>query len=154
MTDKKTIVKEIKREGSQVETAGNLENASEPGQITIPVIEERLNIDRELVEKGKFRIRKTVTEENVTETVPAYQENVTINRVEVNKYVDSPPPVRSDGPTTIIPVVKEVLVVEKKIMLVEEIHITRQRDEIPVEIKDKVRKEHVEITKSDPDTSN
>ena len=153
MADKKTIVKEIKRGSPPPENAGISESLKQ-SQVTIPVVEERLTIDKELVEKGTFKIRKTVTEEDVSEIVPANQENVTINRVGINKYVDAAPQVRTEGSTTIIPVIKEVVVVEKKLMLVEEIHITRQRDEVPVEIKDKVRKEHVEITKSEPDTSN
>jgi stress response protein YsnF len=68
----------------------------------------------------------------------------------MDKYVDKVPEVRTEGSTTIIPVIKEVAVVEKKLMLIEEIHITRQRDEVAVEVKDKIRKEHVVITKDDP----
>ena len=153
MTYKKTTVKEIKRQGSLEESAGSPGNSAGNAQVSIPVVEERLNIDKQLVETGKFRIRKTVTEENVSETVPAYQENVRIERVELNQYVDAAPEVRTEGLTTIIPVVKEVLVVEKRLMLVEEIHVTRQGDEVNVEVKDRIRKEHVEITKKDPEVT-
>ena len=151
MADKKTVVKEISRKNLREEIPGKVEKEND--HISIPVIEERLKINKELVEQSKVRIRKSVTEEEVSENIPTYHENVTINRVEINKYVDSPPEIRSEGLTTIIPVIKEVLVVEKKLMLVEEIHVTRQRDEVAVEVKDKVRKEHVEITKTAPDRS-
>jgi uncharacterized protein (TIGR02271 family) len=153
MAGNKTTVKEIRRKDTPGETAGIPGRSQKQDQMTIPVIEENLHIDKKLVEKGKVKIRKTVIEEDVAESFPAYHENVTIDRVEINKYVDAVPEVRNEGLTTIIPVIKEVMVVEKKLMLVEEIRITRQRDEVSVEIKDKVRKERVEITRTDPDSS-
>jgi len=151
MANSKTTVKEIKRKGQPAETRAKSDQSSRQNQVKIPVIEEHLHIDKELVEKGKVRIRKTVTEEEVAESVPAYHENVRIERVEINKYVDAAPEVRTDGSTTIIPVIREVVVVEKKLMLVEEIRITRQRDELAVEVNDTVRKEHVEISRTDPE---
>ena len=153
MTGNKTTVKEIRRKDSPAKTAEKPEQSSREDKMTIPVVEEHLQIDKKLVEKGKVRIRKTVTEENVAENFPTFHENVRIDRVEINKYVDAAPEVRNEGSTTIIPVIKEVVVVEKKLMLIEEIHITRQRDEVSVEVKDKIRKEHVEITKTDPDNT-
>ena len=43
--------------------------------------------------------------------------------------VDGPVPVREENGTTIISIVEEVLVVEKRLMLREEIHIRKQRIE-------------------------
>jgi len=53
-------------------------------------------------------------------------EEVEVERVTINEYVDVIPQVRYEGNTTIVPVVKEVAVVEKKILLAEEIHITKK----------------------------
>ena len=119
----------------------------------IPVIEEKLKIDKEKVETGRFRISKKVHEEEVTENVPVSEENVTIKRKKINEYVDTAPPAtRQEGNCTIISVVKEVLVVEKKLMLVEEIHVTKHQTESSVPVKDTLRKEEVSVTKSDHGT--
>jgi len=119
----------------------------------IPVIEEKLRIDKEKVETGKFIITKKVHEEEVTENVSVTEDKVTIDRKEINQYVDSAPPAtRQEGNSTIISVVKEVLVVEKKLMLVEEIHVTKHQTESTTPVKDTLRKEEVKVTKSDDGT--
>jgi stress response protein YsnF len=53
--------------------------------------------------------------------------------------------VRLEGNTTIIPVVEEVVVVEKRLILVEEIHITRDSTVRTEEIPVLLRKEHAAI---------
>jgi uncharacterized protein (TIGR02271 family) len=143
---KKAVVREVERKEASKPGTGN--PPEHTGEMSIPVIEEHLNVDKKLVEKGKYQIRKTVSQEDYSEEVPTVHENVNVQRVKVNKYVDAMPEVRHEGYTTIIPVIKEVVVVEKKLMLVEEIHITKSRDEVAVNVKDKLRKEHVEINKT------
>jgi len=119
----------------------------------IPVIEEKLRIDKEKVETSKFRISKKIHEEEVTENISVTEENVTIERKEINEIVDTAPPaIRQDGDKTIISIVKEVLVVEKKVMLVEELHVTKSRSESSVPIKETLRREEVEINKTEDGT--
>ena len=48
-----------------------------------------------------------------------------IERFKVDQAVDVAPPMREDGATTIISLVEERLVVEKRLFVVEEIHVTR-----------------------------
>ncbi len=57
-----------------------------------------------------------------------YQEGYTIERVKVERLILEPVSQRQEGDTLILPVVEEVLVVEKRLMLREEIRITRKRD--------------------------
>jgi len=56
-----------------------------------------------------------------------WQERVTVERVQVNQPVDHAPTVRRDGDTLIIPILEEVVVVEKRLMLNEELRVTMQR---------------------------
>jgi uncharacterized protein (TIGR02271 family) len=93
----------------------------------IPVIEEQLRIGKKVVESGKVRISKRVSEEKVTVNVPVIHEEVDIERVEVNQFVDTAPEIRYEGETMIIPVLKEV--VEVRLMLVEELRVTRKKVE-------------------------
>ncbi len=69
--------------------------------------------------------------DGVSSSGPLYTEDVGIDRVPVNQLVDEPPVTREEGDVTIIPVVEEVLVVQKRYMIKEEIRIQRQRH--PVE---------------------
>ena len=57
------------------------------------------------------------------------EENTQLKRddekIPVNKYVETAPQIRYDGDTMIVPVVREVVVVEKRLLLVEEVHVTK-----------------------------
>ena len=46
----------------------------------------------------------------------------------IKRIVDQPAEIRQDGDTLIIPLMEEVLVVEKRLMLREELHIKRRRE--------------------------
>jgi stress response protein YsnF len=56
-----------------------------------------------------------------------FAEEADIRRVAVNRIVSEVPQSRQEGEVTIVPVVEEVLVVEKRLLLKEEIHIARKR---------------------------
>ncbi len=101
----------------------NSENKEKPTSLN--VYKEQAQVDKEVVQKGKVRIVKKVHTTDERVNVDTKSEDVKVERVPVNEMVESPPPVRYEGNTTIISVVKEVAVVEKRIMLVEEIHITK-----------------------------
>jgi uncharacterized protein (TIGR02271 family) len=118
----------------------------------IPVIEESVQIDKKWVETGKVHISKKVSEHNETIDIPLKHEEVNIERVEVNEFVDSlPPAVRYEGETMIIPVLKEVVV--KRVMIVEEIRVTRKEVEKNTQHEVNLKKEeiHVKKTSSDQD---
>ena len=114
-------------------------------QNTIPVVHEKVRVGKKIVESGKVYIHKKVREELEDVSVPVAHEEIEIERVAVNKYVDAAPPVRNDGNITIIPVIKEVLVIEKKLLLVEEVHITKHVVEETEEHTIPLRKEELEV---------
>jgi uncharacterized protein (TIGR02271 family) len=97
--------------------------------IVVPVIVEDLDVQMRRVETGSVRLTKTVHEREELIDVPIWQEKVEIKRVTVNRIVDGPPSVRHEGDTMIVPILEEVLVVEKRLMLTEELHISKQRIE-------------------------
>jgi len=114
--------------------------------LVLPVIEETLDVHTRRVVTGTVRITKTVQEHDVLVDEPLWREDVEITRVPVQRVVDGPIPVRTEGETTIISLVEEVLVIEKRLMLVEELHlhthrretrqpqqVTLRRDEVHVE---------------------
>ncbi len=93
----------------------------------IPVVEESARIDKRVRETGRVVVHVTPHEERRTIDVPLVEEHVEVQRVPVNRFVDGPVATREEGDTTIVPVVEEVLVVEKRLMLREEVRITRRR---------------------------
>lgn len=116
----------------------------------IPVIEEQVHVDKEVVETGSVYIYKDVHEEEVSVDLPYSHEEVEIERVPVNEYAEgTPPPIRYEGEKMIIPVLKEVLVVEKRIMVVEELHITKRRIENKETQKINLRREEIKVDRDD-----
>jgi len=112
---------------------------------TLQVTEEDLRVEKRSVVTGKVRV-KTVTEsfdEVVREALQT--EEVEITHVQVGKEVQSAPEVRTEGDTTIIPVVAEVLVVEKRLFIKEEIHIRRKGSKESVEVPVTLRKQRVVV---------
>ena len=124
----------------------------EPNTV-IPVIEEQLHIHKVWQETGRVQVSKTVTEEAVDYSVPLNQEEVIMERKAINQYVDTAPAAsRYEGDILIIPVLKEVLVVEKKLLLVEELHIRKRNTEQTLSGTEVLRKESVEIKRNPTST--
>ncbi len=120
----------------------------------ISLIEERLNIGIRQVETGTVQLHKKIVSEEVTQEVPVIHEEIQVERKAVNQYVEAVPAVRYEGDTTIISVVKEVLVVEKRLMLVEELHIVKNQITSAAIVKETLRKEEIEISRLDPTQEN
>lgn len=95
--------------------------------IIVPVVTEELQVEKREVETGRVRIHKTVHERVETWDEPLVREEVQVERVPINQVVEGPIAVRHVGDTMIVPLLEEVLVVEKRLILKEELHITRRR---------------------------
>jgi uncharacterized protein (TIGR02271 family) len=93
----------------------------------VPVLAEDLEVQKRRVETGKVRLTKVVHERETLVDEPLWREEVEVTRVPMQRVVEGPLPVREEHGTTILSVVEEVLVVEKRWMLREEIHIRQQR---------------------------
>lgn len=111
----------------------------------IPVIQESAVVKKRVVETGRVRIRKDVREYEEHVDIPHVHEEVRVERVPVDQFVDEAPQVRTEGDVTIIPVLEERYVLEKRLVLVEELHIRRERHETHRPEVVKVLKEEVEV---------
>lgn len=118
----------------------------------LPVLEERLDVTRRVVETGAVRVRKLVHKDVVDVRRHHVTEHVDTERIPVGRVVQGPQPVRHEGDTMIVPVVEERTVVRKELVLVEEIRITRRREirEVPEEIT--LKRESVVVERLDPAT--
>jgi uncharacterized protein (TIGR02271 family) len=112
------------------ELHGGATAATDSSRLVIPVIHEELEIGKRTVETGSgVRVHKSARNEQQTVDVPLIQEQVEVERVPVDRTLDGPVPVRHVGDTIIVPVMQEVLVVQKQLRLVEELHIRKVRTE-------------------------
>jgi uncharacterized protein (TIGR02271 family) len=97
--------------------------------VAIPVVREEVRVGKRVQETGRVRIRKVVREEEQTIDEPLTREEVTVERRPVQKPAEGPQESRTEGDALIIPVVSEVLVVEKRLMVTEELVVRKRRVE-------------------------
>ena len=103
------------------------ETTADGDRPTVLLVEETARIDKRSEVVGRVRVQtRTVVREEIAAADLA-SESVAVVRVPVGREVDAVPEVRTEGEVTIVPVVEEVLVVETRLVLKEEIHIRRTR---------------------------
>jgi uncharacterized protein (TIGR02271 family) len=94
------------------------------------VLKEELDLHTRRVEiDSGVRVAKKVQQREEIVDEPLTKEEVDVERVAVNRRVDNPVAVRYEGDTMVVPILEEVLVVEKHLILKEEIRITRRKSE-------------------------
>ena len=148
----------MRRQGSAPATgredraaAGPEGAAAEVTAVVLPVVEEELDVSRREVETGRVRLTKKVHERTQVVDEPSWAEEVSVERVPVGEVVDSPPPVRYEGDTMIVPVLEEELLVVKRLVVKEVLRITkrrRERRDEPLEVK--LRAEEVLVERVGP----
>jgi stress response protein YsnF len=119
----------------------------------IPLAEETATVGKRQVVTGRVRVR-TVTE-TAEELVRAnlQSDSVEVIRVPIDQVVDSAPEIRTDGDVTIVPVLEEVLVVTRQLVLKEELHIRRRVETEAVEMPVTLRKQRAVVEHEAPDGS-
>lgn len=119
--------------------------AETAAEAVIPLVEETLLLGKRQVETGRVRVSLTteVVEEVLRETLHSRRAEVV--RRPVGTTVAEAPPVRREGDVIIIPVVEEVLVTEKRLVLREEIHVRMIDEERVVEQPATRRVQHAAV---------
>jgi uncharacterized protein (TIGR02271 family) len=133
----------------QRKAAGGARASDSP--LVLPVIEETLDVHTTPVEKGRVRIRKMVHEREELVDPPLLRDEVVVERVPINRVVEGPIPVRSEGDTLIISLFEEVLVVERRLLLKEEVHLTKRRVETHTPQRVTLRREEAIVERITPE---
>ncbi len=121
----------------------------DPETQTISLAAEAAVVTRRRVEGDLVRVTTSTRtrEQAIDETLT--HERVEVERVPIGRVVDAVPPVREEGDTTIMPVVEEIVVVERQLVLKEEVRIRR------VKVVDRhqetvvLREQEAEITRAE-----
>lgn len=117
----------------------------------VPVIEESAVVYKERVVTDRVRLNKQVHEDQEVLNIPIRTETLEVERVPVGRFVEAAPAIRQEGETTVYPVVEEVLVVEKRLRLVEEVCVTRRQATRHVREQVALRREEITVERiADP----
>jgi uncharacterized protein (TIGR02271 family) len=130
---------------SSAQTTVNNSPTAMNEQLVVPIVEEELTVERRRVERGGVRVVNTVSERTETIDLPLMEEQTEVERVAVNRIVGTAPPVRYEGDVMIVPLLEEVIVTEKRLMLREELHIRKRQVETHKPQEVIVRREEASI---------
>ena len=117
---------------------------------TIQLFAEELAITSETVETGRVRIARVTRTRDQTIDELLKRETVTVKTVPIGRLVDAIPAIRSDGETMIIPIVEEIVVVERRLVLKEELHVRRVRSSERYRDTVTLRYQEAEVTRLPP----
>ena len=111
----------------------------------IPRVEETLHVEKRETVTGRVRVQTHVDLVEEVARASLDSEVVDVKRVAVDRIVTTPPEVRTEGDVTIVPVLEEVLVVEKRLVLKEELHIRRSVSSEEVSVPVTLRKQRAVV---------
>jgi uncharacterized protein (TIGR02271 family) len=118
--------------------------------VSIPVLEERIQVNKKTVETARVRLRKSVSQRQQQIEVPTHREEVDIRRVSIDRVVEQPVPTRKQGGVTIISLHEERLVTTKLLVLTEELHISTRKSTVVTSHDVTLRREEIDIERSVP----
>jgi uncharacterized protein (TIGR02271 family) len=108
-------------------------------------------VQKQVVETRKVRISKVTHEHETVVDEPLFRDEVEVERVLVNRPIEEPITVRYEDDTIIVPIMEEVLVVQKQLMLKEELRIHKRHVEThqPQQVTLRREEAHIEYLKPD-----
>jgi uncharacterized protein (TIGR02271 family) len=118
--------------------------------VRVPIVEERLAVGKRQINLGDILVHKSVDTAEERRALPITRDDVQVERVPVNRTVAAPETPRQDGEWFVIPVMEEVLVVQKQLVVTEEIRIRRQPVTEQREVRETVRHERVTVEDTRP----
>ena len=96
-------------------------------ETVVPLLTEEVAVSKQVVETGRVQVaRVTHQREQLIDELLA-RETVEIERAPIGQHVEAMPAVREEGDTIVVPIVEEVVVIERRLFLKEEVRIRRLR---------------------------
>ena len=113
-------------------------------------VEEHVHVRTVARETGRV-VARTVTDSREEPVDGAgWRETVHVEHVPVGREVDAVEPPRDEGGVTVIPIYEEVLVVQKKLVLREEVRLTTRREPLGGPTRVTLRRQRVEVERLPP----
>ena len=93
----------------------------------LTLVAEELSVGKEAVETGRVRVSKQTHTREVAIDDDLLRESAEIETVPIGRQIFEMPSVRHEGETIIVPIVEEILHTERRLILKEEVRITRRK---------------------------
>ena len=122
-----------------------------PEDLRIPLHVEEVSVSRREIKEATVQIalitgtREQQIDEELTHV------RVEIERVPIGRAIEVVPPIRHEGDLTIIPVVEEIVVVERRLVLKEEVRVRRVSTKEQHQETVVLRQQEAVITREEPD---
>jgi uncharacterized protein (TIGR02271 family) len=100
-------------------------NSTENPNLTL--LAEELSVGKEAVETGRVRVSTQTHTREVAVDEDLLRESAEIETIPIGRQIFEMPSVRHEGETVIVPIVEEILHTERRLILKEEVRITRQK---------------------------
>jgi uncharacterized protein (TIGR02271 family) len=97
-------------------------------EIVVPLLTEELSVTKRVVPKGRVQISRVTRQHDELVDELLAREHVEIERTPIGRTVETMPAMREEGDTLVIPIVEEVLVTERRLVLKEEVRIRKRRE--------------------------
>jgi stress response protein YsnF len=123
-----------------------------PEDLHIPLHEEEVSVSRREIKKANVQValvtgtREQLIDEELTHA------RVEIERVPIDRTVEVMPPTRQEGDMKIIPVVEEIVVVERRLVLKEEVRVRRVSTKEQHQETVVLRQQEAVVTREEPDS--
>jgi uncharacterized protein (TIGR02271 family) len=117
--------------------------------VVVPVMAEELRVGKRRVITGAVRVTKRIHEQEEVVDEPSYREEVEVERVAVNRIVDATEESRYEGNTLVIPLYEEAIVVQRRLVLREELRLTTRRRRVREPQRVILRREEAQIERID-----
>jgi uncharacterized protein (TIGR02271 family) len=117
------------------------------GEVTVPIVEEELQVEKRQVQHGSVRVSRYVTEIPVEEKVQLRQENLKVDRRPADRPASDADFESFKEGTLELVETSEQVVVSKRARVVEEIVIAKEVSHRTETVRDKVRRMNVQVEK-------
>ena len=115
----------------------------------IAILEETVAVAKRRILTGAVRVETRTELRHENAEVDLERDVVDVTRVPVNCLIEETPTVRTEGDTTIVPVVEERFVVVKQLFLREELHIRHRTEREIVHQAVALRRQHAVVLRLD-----
>ncbi|HET7034137.1 MAG TPA: DUF2382 domain-containing protein [Thermomicrobiaceae bacterium] len=113
--------------------------------LTIPVVEEQVEIQTRVVDLGHVHVRKQVEQQLDERTLPLRHQEMQIEHVPVDEVIPEMLEPYMDGDAYVVPIVEEEVVIERRLRLKELLRITRVAAEHEQTLRTPYRRERVVV---------
>jgi len=93
----------------------------------LTLLAEELSVGKEAVETGHVRVSKQTHTREVAVEESLLRESAEIETIPIGRQIFEMPSVRHEGETIVVPIVEEILHTERRLILKEEVRITRRK---------------------------